>query len=78
MLFQIITNLRKYFQYIFLKQHACKWTHTVQTCGVQGSTVLCIRKKSQISFDAETGMKLQLFHNFLFRILSKQLFILIG
>ena len=34
--FQIITNLPKFFQYIYWKKLAYKWTHEVQTCVVQG------------------------------------------
>ena len=38
--FQIAINLQKFFQHIYWKKSTCKWTLAVQTCIVQGSTIL--------------------------------------
>lgn len=39
MVFQIITDLQKIFQYIYLKESTFKLTHAVQIHVAQGSTI---------------------------------------
>lgn len=48
MFVQIVINLQKNFQYIYWKKIMYKWTDRVQTCVVQGSTVILGKHVTQL------------------------------